>query len=74
MDYEGERGKKVALWREQGIGDQIIFLSLVQEVKEMCKSLSVYVDPRLEPLCRRAMPEINFILDEKILKREKSKI
>ena len=27
-----------------GIGDQIIFLSLVPEVKEMCSRLSVYVD------------------------------
>ena len=69
--WKGERGGHVVLWKEQGIGDQIIFLSLVQEVKEMCDTLSVYVDPRLEPLCRRTMPEINFILDEKTLKREK---
>ena len=68
--WKGERGKRVVLWREQGIGDQIIFLSLVREVKEMCDTLSVYVDPRLQPLCRRAMPEINFISDEKKLKSE----
>ena len=30
---ERRRGKHVALWREQGIGDDIIFLSLVPEVK-----------------------------------------
>jgi len=68
--WKGERGKCVVLWREQGIGDDIIFLSLVPEVKEMCDTLSVYVDPRLQSLCRRAMPGINFISDEKILKRE----
>ena len=34
--WKGERGKRVALWREQGIGDDIIFLSLVPEDKEMC--------------------------------------
>ena len=39
------------------------FFGLVPEVKEMCSSLSVYVDPRLEPLCKRAMPEINFVRD-----------
>ena len=61
--WKGERGKRVALWKEQGIGDDIIFLSLVPEVKDMCSSLSVYVDPRLEPLCRRAMPEIHFVKD-----------
>ncbi len=61
--WQGERGKPVALWREQGIGDDIIFLSLVPEVKDMCNSLSVYVDPRLQDLCKRAMPEINFVKD-----------
>ena len=56
--------KNVLLWRRrQGIGEDIIFLGLVPEVKEMCSSLSVYVDPRLESLCRRAMPEINFVKD-----------
>ena len=69
--YGKERGKHVALWKEQGIGEDIIFLSLVPEVKEMCSSVSVYVDRRLLPLCRRAMPEINFVEDEKGLKREK---
>ena len=48
---------------EQGIGDQIICLSLVSEVKEMCSRLSVYVDPRLKDLCKRAMPEIDFVKD-----------
>ena len=61
--WKGERGKRVALWKEQGIGDDIIFLSLIPEVKKMCGSLSVYVDPRLQTICRRSMPEINFVKD-----------
>ena len=68
--WKGERGKRIALWKEQGIGDDIIFLSLVPEVKEMCGMLSVYVDPRLQSLCRRAMPEINFVKDVDTLKKE----
>ena len=68
--WKGEKRKRVVLWKEQGIGDQILCLSLVPEVKEMCSGLSVYIDPRLIPLCRRAMPEINFFKDEKVLKRE----
>ena len=56
--------KSLLLWRRgQGIGEDIIFLSLVSEVKEMCSSLSVYIDPRLQALCERAMPEINFVKD-----------
>ena len=60
--WKGERQKRIALWKEQGIGDDIIFLSLVPEVKKMCDTLSVYVDPRLQSLCRRAMPDINFVI------------
>ena len=59
------------IWKEQGIGDQIIFLSLIPEVKEMCASLSIYVDPRLHSLCKRKMPDINFISDEKSTKDTK---
>ena len=56
--------KNIVLWkRGQGIGEDIIFLSLVPEVKDMCNNLSVYVDPRLQDLCKRAMPEINFVKD-----------
>ena len=40
----------------------------MSEVKKMCASLSVYVDPRLQPLCKRAMPEINFVKDIEELK------
>ena len=68
--WKGERGKRVSVWKEQGIGDDIIFLSLIPEVKEMCASLSVYVDPRLQSLCRRAMPEINFVEDVEELQNE----
>ncbi len=65
--WKGERGERIVLWREQGVGDDIIFLGLVPEVKEMCRALSVYVDPRLQPLCKRAMPDIDFIKDVKDL-------
>ena len=68
--WKGEKGRRVVLWKEQGIGDQIICLSLAPEIKEMCGSLSVYVDPRLEALCRRGLTGINFIADEKALDRE----
>ena len=68
--WKGEKGKRVVVWKEQGIGDDIIFLSLVPEVKEMCDTLSVYIDPRLQSLCKRAMPDIHFIVDEEALNSE----
>ena len=66
---ERREGKHVALWKEQGIGDDIIFLGLFPEVKEMCDTLWVYVDPRLQTLCRQAMPEINFVKDVEELQK-----
>ena len=56
--WKGERGKRVALWKEQGIGDDIIFLSLVPEVKEMCEHIYQYMwihvyKPYASVPCRR---------------------
>ena len=70
----GKKTKKsvILYTSRQGIGEDIIFLSLVPEVQEMCSSLSVYVDPRLHSLCRRAMPEINFVKDMEELKEVES--
>ena len=35
--WDGKRPRKVFLWREQGIGDDIIFLGLVPEAYERTK-------------------------------------
>ena len=59
----GKKKERRIVHERQGIGEDIIFLSLAPEVQEMCSSLAVYVDPRLQSLCRRAMPEINFVND-----------
>ena len=58
--WQGEEDKKVVLWREQGIGDDIIFLSLVPEAFKKSASLVVYTLKRLIPLCERKMPGIVF--------------
>ena len=58
--WEGQKNKRIVLWREQGIGDDLLFLGLVPEAFKRCETLSVYLDPRLIPLCKRSMPGINF--------------
>ena len=63
--WNNEEGKRVSLWKEQGIGDEIIFLGLISEAKERSQSLAVYIDPRLVPLCERSMPGIKFFGDTK---------
>ena len=58
--WEGQDGKKLLLWKEQGIGDDILFLSLVLEAKKRSKFLTVYTDSRLISLCERGMPGVVF--------------
>ena len=50
----------IVLWREQGIGDELIFLGLVLRLR-LSKSVSVYIDKRLIPLCERSMPDVRFL-------------
>ena len=63
--WEGKRGSDIVVWREQGIGDELIFLGLVPEACALSKSVSVYVDKRLIPLCERSMPDVRFLSDPK---------
>ena len=59
--WEGQQDRDVVLWREQGIGDELIFLGLVPEARACCKKVSVYIDERLIPLCERSMPDVRFL-------------
>ena len=58
--WEGQRDKNVLLWKEQGIGDDILFMGLVPEASEITNSTTVYTDPRLISLCERGMPGVIF--------------
>ncbi|QWD71145.1 tetratricopeptide repeat protein [Polynucleobacter sp. UB-Siik-W21] len=49
----GDRNQTVLVWSEQGIGDIIMFLSLIQEFKELCRKTVVLIDGRLLPLVNR---------------------
>ena len=58
--WEGQRDKNVLLWREQGIGDDILFMGLVPEASKASSKLTVYTLKRLIPLCKRGMPGVIF--------------
>jgi len=53
--------KDVLVWSEQGVGDQILYCSLLQEIKKQTPVLTVMIDARLIPLFKRSMPGIDFI-------------
>jgi hypothetical protein len=54
--------QRVLLWAEQGVGDEIMFGTLLNDFKGHCTELIVEADERLLPLYQRAMPEgITFV-------------
>ena len=65
--WKGEKEKDVVLWREQGIGDDILFLGLTPEARDRSKRLSVYVDPRLVSLCNRSIKGVEFFAYESVI-------
>ena len=53
--------KSVLVWGEQGIGDQIIYGTLLPTVRSHTEQMTAMVEPRLIPLFERSMPDIEFI-------------
>ena len=64
--WEGEHGKRIFAWKEQGIGDQVMFGSVLTELSDKSKRLIVECDERLMPLFRRSFNEqIEFVSTRK---------
>lgn len=53
--------KSVLVWGEQGIGDMIIYGSLLPSIRKRADYVTAMVDPRLISLFSRSMPDINFM-------------
>ncbi len=58
--WKGEdlAGKGILLWGEQGVGDEIIFASLVPGISARAARCVLQTSPRLAPLFRRAFPNV----------------
>lgn len=54
-------GKRALAWADEGIGEQIMFASMIPEVSADCTSLSVECDSRLAPLFQRSFPNVEII-------------
>lgn len=55
-------GKRLLVWGEQGIGDEILFASLLFELSDMADSVVVECLERLAPLFERSFPDIEFVV------------
>jgi tetratricopeptide (TPR) repeat protein len=61
--WNGEplEGKRLLVWGEQGIGDQMMFASLLPELLPRPASCTLVVDEKLVPLFRRSFPSTEVI-------------
>lgn len=59
--FSGSPSKSVLVWGEQGIGDQIIYGSLLPAIRKQADYVTAMLDSRLIPLFKRSMPDINFM-------------
>jgi hypothetical protein len=46
------------LWGEQGLGDQILFLRFIEDIKPLVNNLYINIDKRLHSIIKRLCPEI----------------
>ena len=58
------RGRRLAIWREQGVGDQLLYSTTASEVAARGEQFVLEVDRRLVAAYKRAHPEWNVVASE----------
>ena len=56
--WNGERNKIVSVWGEQGIGDEILFSSMIPELQKISKEVIFECHPRLIKIFRESFPGV----------------
>jgi len=52
--------KTILVWTEQGVGDEIMFASMLDDLLQMNANIMVECEPRLVPLLQRSFSQIQF--------------
>ena len=58
------KGHRLAIWREQGLGDQLLYATLLPELEARGQDFMLEVDRRLVPAFQRAHPGWNVVAPE----------
>ncbi|MCB2107744.1 MAG: tetratricopeptide repeat protein, partial [Rhodobacteraceae bacterium] len=63
--WNGEdlKGKRLLIWREQGLGDQIIFSSMIRHVLDLGAHVTLDIHPRLAKVFARSFPGVELLKD-----------
>ncbi len=51
-------GRRLLVWGEQGIGDEVQFMTLIRHLLRRGAALTVLTEPRLRPILRRSFPDV----------------
>ena len=51
-------GQRLLVWAEQGLGDEILFLSCMRDVLATCTDVILECEPRLVPVMARSFPSV----------------
>ena len=64
----GDKNKKLIIWPEQGIGDQILFSRFLKQLNYKKNNIFSFVNKKLKPIFEDSFPNITFIneTDKKI--------
>ena len=54
-------GKTILIWLEQGVGDQIMFASLLPKLQQQARQVIVETGKRLIPIFQRSYPDIDIV-------------
>jgi len=54
-EWDGSHGKRVVVYGEQGLGDQIAFAAAVKDARRICKSVTLHVNPKIAKLLGRSL-------------------
>lgn len=66
--FESNENKKLLIWGEQGVGDQILYTGMVDQAQKIRPTSKIMVDKRLLPLLKRSMPQGIFLEFSKDIK------
>lgn len=56
---QAPRPRNLYIWAEQGVGDEVMFGALLPQSLQLADHVTVHVDPRLVPLFKRSMPDVD---------------
>ena len=63
--WNGEKDVVLYIWPEQGIGDEVMFASIFNDLKKDVDNLIIKIDYRLMAIYERSFPNINFVSSNK---------